>query len=204
MPNLKISASLLGVLMPLLSVLPAQAQPVFSARKDWSSAANPGAYWGYYANGTVLGTFSDPVRGVNGVSGWTDGTPEPTDAIIAKTGYRGGGVIHSNNVAYFVVYLTMDPEKTANVSVRFTASKSGNYHIKGKFVSLDNFEQLHTVEVRHNGAAFLTYTIDAHNFQAPIRTLVRLAAGDTLDFVCDTAGDGTHLSTGIAATLTRH
>jgi hypothetical protein len=194
----------------LLSILSAGAVPlanpaagaVYRAVKQFSIKANPNQVWSYLYSGGLLPDATNPTNGVKGLIGWSNNQSYPN--FVGLTANRTGTTQITNDglVYYPTNYLELDGQSDPlGADLRFTAPSAGTYHISGNFEGCNRDERSHPVVVEINQKVVFSATIDSFQVPAPFAVKAKLGAGESVDFISQTGGDGTYLGTCLSATV---
>jgi hypothetical protein len=190
----------------LVSILSAGAAPLahaattYRAVRQFSIKANPNTVWSYRYSGGLLPDATNPTNGVKGLIGWSNNQSYPN--FVGLTANRTGMTQITNDglVTYPTNYLEMDGQSDPlGADLRFTAPTAGTYHISGNFEGCNRDERSHPVVVEINQKVVFSATIDSFQVPAPFTVRAKLSAGETVDFISQTGGDGTYLGTCLSA-----
>lgn len=183
------------ILISLLIAQSASAQ-TYDAVRDWSSQSNPNGVWsyGYLASwGTPFIIDTNEGVGCNapGSSEWWPFTV-CAGALVAHNDTNKE--ICALTWCFPVHYLAMHPGQNGEISVlRWTAPSPGTYLLQVKFQGQDWAYPTSTYAyVLHNSKG-LWLKAPITSYKLPLLfspRAVRLAAGDTLDFMVDWGKDG--------------
>ncbi len=179
----------------------------WSARGDFSLAANPNGVWSYGSELTLdaFSAYSTTSRdggcGNSKVSAWSYDVNLPF--VMANN--SGTDQICAGYITIPIDVLHMHPGGDGSYSVtRWTAPESGIFEITGFFEGLNaRFPTTTDDHLVQNGTAIFDVNIHSANIPTSFDVVVTMNAGDTLDFAVGPGDNGyTGDSTGLSATIT--
>ena len=190
---------------------PASTRVQYDAVKDFSITANPNGVWTYgwtSSLGSPLTpyTVTDTIT-IPGISAWlAAGIYSANPPYVA---HNDAGVLICAGFCVPPIDLHLHPGPNGEYSVvRWTAPSSGTIGIQGVFEGLDPGGPTSTdVHVLHNSSRSLLRG-PINSYRQPLAfsgILLRVVAGDTIDFAVGFGNNGTHYydSTGIRFVITR-
>jgi hypothetical protein len=194
-----------------LSPGPAPARVQYDAVKDFSITANPNGVWTYgwtSSLGSPLTPYTvTDTSTIPGISAWlAAGTYSANPPYVA---HNDTGVVICPGFCVPPNDLHLHPGPNGEYSVvRWTAPSSGTIVIQGVFEGLEPDGPTSTdVHVLHNSSRSLLRG-PINSYRQPLAfsgILLRVAAGDTVDFAVGFGSDGNYNgdSTGIRFVITR-
>jgi hypothetical protein len=193
-----------------LVAVSAQAQ-AYDAAADFSATNNPNGVWSYGWSqklGSAFNLIATP-QVIGGLDTWRSDIylPFTYDPAVFHNG-TSDSIYLSNTVLYLPGQLGFHPGPFGEYAViRWTAPADGIIAIQAGFVGLDFVGPTTTdVHVLYNEASIFDGEVTGFGEGSgpSFRTIVYVAAGDTIDFAVGDGDDGTYNydSTGIDAIIT--
>lgn len=173
---------------------------------DFSIAQNPNGVWSYGYSASTGGTFSQMAASVSVASvmqAWYRPGPDLAGSPVV---YRNAStdVFSYGTITVAGLEAGFRPGADALAIYRFTAPTAGSYSVDAFFFSQDIAATGVDVFVLRNGATQLFSAAVAHAGADPYVAwsgTVTLAAGGTLDFAVDRAGDLSGDATGLGVQI---
>ena len=193
-----------------LSPGPAPARVQYDAVKDFSITANPNGVWTYGWTSS-LGSPLTPytVSDTSFIAGLSQWLADRTPSANPRVSHNDTGVIICPAYCVPPNDLLLHPGPNGEYTVvRWTAPSSGTIVIQGVFEGLDYGAPTSTdVHVLHNSSHSLLRG-PINSYRQPLAfsgILLRVAAGDTIDFAVGFGSNGNYNgdSTGIRFVITR-
>jgi len=197
----KASAVAILFLLPMAQVSVAQAPqlrtPDYDAVRDFSISSNPNGVWSYGWEASLGGTLN--------LYTLTDTTTVPGMSVLYKSGdkWTGGWPVlgHNDTTKQICVlticippaYLLLHPGASGEYSVvRWTAPSTGKFLIEGAFAGQDWAGPTTTdVHVLVNSkTSLLSGPITSYKWPLTFKLIVKVSAGDTVDFAVGVGKDG--------------
>jgi hypothetical protein len=199
-PTMRVPATSLIAATLACATPTAALAATYNAVKQFSFTANPGRYWSYTSNSTLLTTPENPCGSVTGLECWSNGGKAPDNAVVGKN--ISGGTIDQGGVVLPKNYLGLDPQAEPNVAVTWLALKAGTYTIKSTFLGIQETTDAHGVAVYHNTTSLFSATISSYGARQKFKKTIAVAKGDTISFQVSYEGGDKDIATGLAASIT--
>jgi len=210
-----VKASAIAILfLPMAQVSSAQAPqlrtPDYDAVRDFSISSNPNGVWSYgweSSLGDTLNLYAvTDTTSTPGMSAWLEaGTYYSVPPFVAHND-TGKVLCLPGSMCVPPAYLHVHPGPNGELTVvRWTAPSSGKFLIEGEFEGLDP-NGLTTVDVHvlvNSTKSLLSGPITSYQWPLRFKLIVRVSAGDTVDFAVGFGKNGNFIcdSTGVRFAL---